>query len=255
MRIGIIGYGIVGKATELTLRKFHSPEFEVVLYDIKIAETNMESMKGCDYIFIALPTPSYKDGTCDITLIDETCKTLAALNITIPIIIRSTIFPGTVKRLRKDYDLKVNFMPEFLTQSQFQYDAENPHFIVVGGEEAKQITNDLFSGFKVTVFATDSTTAELFKYTLNTFFATKVIFANQIYDIAQKVGADYSFISDIAQLHPFVGQNHFDIMHSGYRGYGGKCLPKDTKAIAYGFDNSFFKFIDELNTNLMVEGV
>ena len=251
MRIGIIGYGIVGRATELTLRKFCNSEISFIVYDKQLTKTSIENMADCDYIFLALPTPSCEDGTCDISLIDNVCKTLTTMKITVPAIIRSTVFPGTTERLRKDYDLKVNFMPEFLTQSQFHYDAENPYFVVVGGEEADQIIKDLFSNDQAPVFATNSITAELLKYTLNTFFATKVTFANQIYDIAQEVGADYNFISKTAQLHPFVGQNHFNIFYGGYRGYGGKCLPKDTKAIAYGFDNEFFKFIDRLNENLM----
>jgi len=253
LKLGIVGYGFVGKATEITLRKFYTPKFEVAIYDKKIIDSSIHSMKDCDYIFIALPTPPTLDGRCDTSIIESALVNLDVLQVKVPIIIRSTVVPRSTDLFRKQFpSLKINFMPEFLTEAQFWYDAENPYFIVIGGEEAEQIKQDLFQEVtSIPVYCLTAVSAELLKYFLNTFFATKVIFSNQMFDIATGINADYDEIWKIATKHPFVGQNHFDVNFGGYRGYGGKCLPKDTKAIAYGFDNEFFQTIDRLNEELV----
>jgi UDP-glucose 6-dehydrogenase len=68
-----------------------------------------------------------------------------------------------------------------------------------------------------------------------------------MFDICTSVGADWDKIREVVQMHPFVGYNHFDVHHGGFRGYSGKCLPKDTKAIAYGFNCALLKAVDKLN--------
>jgi len=66
MKIGIIGYGIVGKATEVMLRKYFNPKFDLVLYDPKIVDCNYEGMNSCGYVFICVPTPADPEtGKCD----------------------------------------------------------------------------------------------------------------------------------------------------------------------------------------------
>ena len=82
-------------------------------------------------------------------------------------------------------------------------------------------------------FQVTPTQAELVKYTKNTFYATKVIFANQLFDICQALGEDWYKIRDIItaeQAQP-IGDSHLDPIFGLYRGFGGKCLPKDSRAL------------------------
>jgi len=83
------------------------------------------------------------------------------------------------------------------------------------------------------LFHTSSTEAELVKYTKNNFYAMKVIFANQIYDICEKLNVDYSVVKEIitAPQDQIIGDSHLEPIMGLMRGFGGKCLPKDTLAL------------------------
>jgi UDPglucose 6-dehydrogenase len=99
--------------------------------------------------------------------------------------------------------------------------------------------------------------AEMAKYFSNTFLALKVIFANQIYDLCQKVGINYESIKNMASVNPRFAFSHFDVMADGYRGYSGACLPKDTKSLikfgdSIGVDLSLLKQADEVNKELLL---
>ena len=250
MKIGIYGYGIVGKATEVMLHKFYKQPFELFIYDLDIIDTVIHKLKKCKYVFVCVPTPPKEDGTCDTSIVEKAVKNMQLLcSSETVIVVRSTVFPGTTKSLNKKGKAKVIFMPEFLTESTFWSDAENPPFLVIGTDTRSLEILELF--INRTMYITDSVTAELLKYSINSFYATKVIFANSMYDIANKIGADWNTIKDIMYQHPFIGPNHLDVMHKGFRGYGGKCLPKDVRAIASGFDNKLLKVIDNINKELL----
>lgn len=97
--------------------------------------------------------------------------------------------------------------------------------------------------------------AELVKFFGNTFLAARVTFANQMYDLCEAIGADYDLVREAAGHDPRIGHSHFDVMQDGYRGYGGLCLPKDTKALLQfadelGVDVDFLKKMDEVNEKL-----
>jgi len=76
-----------------------------------------------------------------------------------------------------------------------------------------------------------SSEAEMVKYFGNAFLATKVIFANQIHDLCEKLGIDYNIVKTVASYDPRIGSSHLEIFHNGYRGYGGACFPKDMKSL------------------------
>ena len=84
--------------------------------------------------------------------------------------------------------------------------------------------------------------AEMIKYFCNCFLAVKVAFANQIYDVCEKVRIDYDLIKESAIADRRFGRSHFEVWHKGSRGYGGMCLPKDMKA--------FLKFAKDLKVDL-----
>ena len=101
-----------------------------------------------------------------------------------------------------------------------------------------------------------ATEAEMVKYFGNTWFAIKVVFANQMYDLCKKIGADYDTIMESASADKRIGRSHLEVIHKGYRGYGGKCLPKDIKALiqfadANGVDLVLHKTAEEINSRLM----
>ena len=100
-----------------------------------------------------------------------------------------------------------------------------------------------------------ATAAEMTKYYGNTWFSVKVVFANQMYDLCEKLGIDYNTVADCVGADRRIGRSHLDAWHGGYRGYGGKCLPKDTRALIkfaedIGVDLKILKIAEEINKDL-----
>ena len=94
------------------------------------------------------------------------------------------------------------------------------------------------------------------KYYNNCFYALKVAYVNQIYDLCQKLGINYDMVKECAKQELMMGTNHFEVFHKGYRGYGGKCLPKDVRALIRlaedsEIDLSLLKKAEEYNNNLV----
>jgi UDPglucose 6-dehydrogenase len=206
-------------------------------------------------VFICLPTPTV-NGQCDISVIRDTCKEILSYGGTPTFIIRSTVIPGTNQELRKylNYD-KIVSNPEFLTELTWEWDASNPRLIVLGCDspEPMDMVKALYEGRYrgIQTYLTDSITAETIKYALNTFFTTKVVFANEFYDICQRIGANYETVKSVLEFHPWGSKNHFKVWHQGGRGAGGKCLPKDAEAFAYLSQSEFFEDIFQTNAELL----
>ena len=102
----------------------------------------------------------------------------------------------------------------------------------------------------------ESTEAEMVKYFGNSFLAAKVIFANQIYELCQRLDVNYGVVAECASADRRIGPSHLDVHHGGYFGYGGKCLPKDMKALiqfadAKGVDLNLHKVVEAINNELM----
>ncbi|GAH72447.1 unnamed protein product, partial [marine sediment metagenome] len=98
--------------------------------------------------------------------------------------------------------------------------------------------------------------AEMIKYFGNIFLANRVIFANQFYDICQKLDVDYEVVKECAGADPRIGPSHFNIFQDGYRGYGGTCLPKDIKTFIrfsekLGIEPKLLKVFEEINKDLL----
>ena len=94
--------------------------------------------------------------------------------------------------------------------------------------------------------------AELVKYAVNTYYATKVVFGNMLYDLCQSLDIDYQEVKDAFVSDQRITDSHFDVMHGGYRGYGGACLPKDLLALVElgknkGVDVGLLEKVDEMN--------
>ena len=207
----------------------------------------LSSINNCDFIFITVGTPQKKNGEIDLSFIKTVVRSVGKIiskNKKKPIIlVKSTVIPGTMKdvilpileknskkKAGKDFGLISN--PEFLQESKAIQDTIKPHVIVLGGYKTKFMkkTEKFFSRFNpnVPIIITNHQTAELIKYTNNSFLATKISFINQIANICQAIPD--TNIDDIAAtigLDPRIG----NLFLNAGPGYGGSCLPKDMNAI------------------------
>jgi UDPglucose 6-dehydrogenase len=185
-------------------------------------------------IFICLPTPMNPDGSCNTSIVEGEIEKLDKLgNYTI--IVKSTIIPGTTKAWNQKYQSDIVFNPEFLTEKNAVKDFENQKHIVLGGPE--NATEKIKKKFKVVfekakISCVEETAAELLKYYLNTFLAVKVSFANEMFQLSQKLGVNYNNLLSMVLEDERIGKTHLKVPgHDGDFGYGGHCFPKDTNAL------------------------
>ena len=250
--IGIIGLGTLGG----NLSKYYKDkDFVVKEYDPPKGLSDKAVLSKCDIIFICVPTPF--SGGFDSTYLHSAFHTIKDLEKIV--VIRSTIPPGTTDKLQEQHKQhKILFVPEFLSEVTAEYDIENPTRNIIGTTSASH--NKARSVLALLPKAEYNTIvpaidAEMIKYVSNSFYAMKVSFANQIYDLCQKTGINYDNVKAAAMADPMIGKNHLEIFHKGYRGYGGKCLPKDTKSIIEYADKneidlSILKAMDQYNEKL-----
>lgn len=229
--IGIVGHGFVGKGMERLLEK----HFDLKFYDVN--EGSKEEINKCDLAVICVPSPMGADGACDTSIVEETIAWLK----TPLILIKSTVPPGFTRQMREKYGKKVNFSPEYMGESSYytpfwKYPdpqmAETHTFVVVGGEEASEILDVFMKCMSVDTRYAIATPeeAEMMKYMENNFFAVKVSFFNEFFDIAERVGVDFKRLRELFLLDSRINPNH-TMVFTDKRGWGGKCFPKDLSAM------------------------
>jgi UDPglucose 6-dehydrogenase len=228
--IAIIGAGYVGAALD---RYFQSRGIQAGLFDPPKGHHDLSVLQAAEVIFVAVPTPFYMD---DAGFDDSYIR--AAIN-TIPgegkiIVIKSTIQPGTTQRMQEAFPQhRILCNPEFLTQDRAERDMQFPNRQMVGyTAQSKNDADYVMALLPRAPFEriVSATAAETVKCATNAFYALKVAYANQLYDLCQKTGVDYEEIKPCIQAEPWMGGDmHWEVVHRGYRGYGGKCLPKDTR--------------------------
>ncbi len=239
MNIGIIGQGFVGNAVFQKFKNYYN----VYTYDLQAKlcnATNEEIFVECDTIFVCLPTPMDKDGSCYVGIVeaelrdlDEKCRFDSNKKKTI--IIKSTVSPGTTAKWNKQFkNLNVVFNPEFLTEANAVSDYDNQNRIILGGPrkattKLKPIFAKVFP--KASIIKTDSTYAEMVKYVTNSFLATKVSFANEMYEICEGLDIDYDKVIEYACYDDRLGKSHWAVPGpDGDFGYGGHWEHKDDRA-------------------------
>lgn len=251
-----MGAGMVGGALE---RYFRTQNIAPGVYDPPKGFTDPEVLRDAEVIFIAVPTPYYLDGSG----FDDSFLRAAVEAIPVPgktIVLKSTILPGTTEYMQAQYPQhRFLFNPEFLTESTVDYDMQHPNRQIVGFTAESRRDAELVMGMLPRApfqKILPAKTAELVKYFGNAFYALKVSYANQMHDLCQKLGADYESVRDCASAEPWIGGQHLDVHYGGYRGYGGKCLPKDTRSIIQlgerqGVDLSVLKAAENYNNELV----
>ncbi len=239
-KIGIIGNGFVGSAISHGFR-LHC---DLKIHD-KDPNKSMHSMEqiidDSEFIFICLPTPMKlnRNNEIDLSIIDSVIDEISSKcdSSKRPIvIIKSTVIPGTVQKYHDKYkNIDFVFSPEFLTERSAILDFINSSRVVFGcdsveiAERMEKLYRIRFPFVKI--IQTDFSTAEFIKYMANCFFATKVSFMNEMYQVANKLNIDWNsalngFVSDGR-----IGNSHLDVPgHDGLFGFGGKCFPKDINA-------------------------
>ncbi len=255
IKVGIIGVGMVGGALK---RYFEKKGITPFAYDKGQNLGSMNNVNQADMIFICVPTPFDKEKQgFDLSYVKEACNNIKGEKI---IIIKSTVVPGTTENFQKEYPQhKFLFNPEFLTELTADQDMGYPDRQIVGyTKESYNVAGDLLlmlplAPFEKTMPAKE---AELVKYFGNTWFAVKVAFANQMYDLCQKIGVNYDTIMESASADKRIGRSHLEVWHKEYRGYGGKCLPKDIRALiqyakANGIDLTLHRTAEDINNKLM----
>lgn len=273
MNIGIIGQGFVGSAIREGLKNFYSvrgydlnPE---KCFNLKWMNKLDEVANHSDIVFVCVPTPMRKDGSCDTRILESAIKDLdkACVKIgriaTRPIVvIKSTIPPGTTERIGKQYigreneepDMHICFSPEFLTEANSFEDFKNQSRIIIGGRGARKVKQMFRKPFpNIPIVVTKSETAEMVKYFINCFLATKVTFANQMYQICLDNNLDYDKVCEYSLYDERIGKSHLAVPGpDGDLGFGGHCFPKDLAAILsfgkiHDSDTSFLESVQEYN--------
>lgn len=253
-KIGIIGVGIVGGALK---RYFEGKNISPYTYDKGKNLGSIEEVNQADIIFVCVPTPFDKEKGFDLSFVEEACDNILGEKI---VIIKSTVLPGSTEKLQKRYsNHKFLFNPEFLTEATAQENMDHPDRQIMGyTEQSRNLAEIILDILPQASFRKimPSAEAEMVKYFGNTWFSIKVTFANQIYDLCQKLKIDYEKVKEAAMADKMIGKSHLEIFHKNYRGYGGKCLTKDIRALiqfadGQGVDLELHKTAEKINNKLM----
>ena len=244
MTCGILGTGFVGEAIT---NKFQE-KINVETFDI-IKHSSCKSLKDLfdksEFIFICLPTPMKEDGSCDLSNVHDSLYELNKFSENIKskkiVVIKSTIPVGSTRQFQKKFkSLDIFFSPEFLTEANHLKDFENQNRIILGGNgqslsKVVDLYSRVFPGVKI--IETDSSTAEMVKYFANSFLATKVSFANEMFDLCKKLSIDYDKVVEFVLYDKRIGASHFKVPgNDNKRGYGGSCFPKDVSSLITQFN-------------------
>lgn len=243
MRIGIVGNGFVGKATQIFGRGNSITTF---IFDIdptkcSPADTTYGVLAHkCDLVFICVPTPMNPEiGDCNISIVRNCVEKLKQENGKAKIIVRSTVPPGTCEKLN------VAHMPEYLTEANWERDfleTKEWHLGVPVLAESQETVN-LFSKLINFCYASDvlksnivivrhTSVTETTKYFKNAMLAVKVALCNEFEEYCRAVGTPYSEVRELIISDPRIGPSHTAVPGpDGKRGFGGTCLPKDLSSL------------------------
>ena len=231
MKIGIVGVGAVGSANK---KGFEFLKHNVVVHDIKL-KTKIQDVCDTEINYICVPTPQAANGSCDTSIIERVIDELGQCNYKGIIAIRSTVVPGfTQSMIEKFNHLTICFVPEFLRERCAEDDFINNHKLLAVGTHDIWVYRKVIRSHGQLPEHTEHLTpneAEVLKYFNNVYAALRVTFANNMYEICEKLDCDYTTIKN-AYIKTGKATDMYLDVNPSLRGYGGMCLPKDTIAIA-----------------------
>ena len=219
-----------------------------------------QALIGAELCFLALPTPSNEDGSCDYRYVFAAAESLAKhMEEGILIINKSTIPVGTTEKVRqkiqqalagRDVEFDVVSNPEFLQEGSAIYNCMNPDRIILGVENdrSQAILEQLYAPFREKIQVMDIASAELSKYAANGMLAMRLSYMNHLAGLCERVGADIDEVRQAIGSDPRIGNKY---LQPGV-GFGGSCLPKDVDALCaiareHGHPSAFFRMILEIN--------
>tara|TARA_Y100001935_G_C17303880_1_gene511001 strand:+ start:367 stop:1221 length:855 start_codon:yes stop_codon:yes gene_type:complete len=240
--IGIIGKGFVGSAVSVGFSPSTGFDSNIRSYDKvehKSTHSLEETVNESSVVFISVPTPSLKTGQIDLSIVESLFEDISKVNRNSEnvFLLRSTVVPGTSKKIADKFpNLNIVFNPEFLTERSAYFDFINQSRVILGGNKKHTtIVAELYKsrfGDYLPIIQTDYQTAEMIKYMNNLFFATKVSFLNEMYQIADKSNVDWKTAVEGFILDGRIGHSHLQVPGpDGKFGFGGSCFPKDIQAL------------------------
>lgn len=262
-RIGIVGLGVVGKG----IQKLFGDSVTAI-YDPNHGFGDKDLFTDVDLIVICVPTPESKDGSCDTSAVGSTLEWISDIGFDGVVLLKSTVPPTAIKKFLKDFPrIRLVFSPEYMGESKYftpfwkypdPQDMRSHTWQIFGGEKKDtSLCVDIFQrkmSVDTVFLQTTIMTASLAKYAENCFFATKVTFCNEFYDIAETFGVDYNELRECWLADTRINRNHTMVFKKD-RGYGGRCYPKDMKAMIAdakkaGYSADLLKAVDKVNERI-----
>ena len=230
MEIGVIGIGVVGSAVKFGFERLGHD----VSYHDTIKNTSIVDVLHTQVCYICVPTPSNEDGSCDTSIVESVLDELVEHQYAGIACIKSTVIPGTTERLQKKFRA-LAFVPEFLRERCAITDFIQNHEVCIIGTD----NDDFFDVIKQShgdypkeFVQCTPTEAEFAKYFHNVHNAMQITFANSFYEICTSMGVDYNKMKNTLKNRSNMNMTYLEC-NKNFRGFGGVCLPKDTKAMDY----------------------
>jgi nucleotide sugar dehydrogenase len=227
VKVGIVGLGVIGQA-QADMFAGH----ELVTYDpLDHDEYPRDELASCDFAILCVGTPEGLDGHANLSYVQEAAQ---ALPEGLPVMLRSTVPPGTTDAYFQDTGRLYCHAPEFMGENvlhSWQKPTDVPYMIIGGNPESTVFFREKFTRvFPGLIHTCSARESELAKYMANLYWATRVTFVNEMANICQAFGVDYENVRAAWLQDPRMTSVY--TQYAGYPpGFDGRCWPKDLAAL------------------------